>query len=309
MTAVLAVLFTVVSWVLVRASRLPPKMRDPHGPRRSVPRWQDRVIDLGQVMPLLVVLALLSIAFVALIAWWATRRANQPLERALQVQRTFVADAAHELRTPLTTLNSRVQLAQHRLERGGDVSGALGDLRRDALAMDNVLTDLLLAAETAEVGAPPTRPTNVARAAGEALRLTGALAAERSVNVTAQVPPSLQVRADTTALTRALVALLDNAIRHSPPGGSVAVIAQLAASGKDVQIRVTDEGCGIDGDPERLFARFTREVRFAKEGGGDGRGFGLGLALVRDIASRFGGTITVESTAATGTAFLLTLPT
>mgnify|MGYP002735402387 CR=1 FL=1 len=89
------------------------------------------------MIPLTVVLAVLSVVFVSLIAWWATRRANAPIEKAMAIQRAFVADASHELRTPLTTLNSRIQLAQHRLARDGDVTTVLVDLRQDAQTMDH----------------------------------------------------------------------------------------------------------------------------------------------------------------------------
>ncbi|OJU42286.1 MAG: hypothetical protein BGN97_01630 [Microbacterium sp. 69-10] len=101
---------------------------------------------------------------------------------------------------------------------------------------------------------------------------------------------------------RAVIALLDNAVRYSPDGASVQLTA--TPTGRRAEIRVADHGPGLgDMDPERVFERFARSTASTER-----RGFGLGLALVRDIANRFGGSVEVERTSPTGTTFLLTLP-
>ena len=291
---VITILIAVVSFYVVRASRV--DLRHPHGRGPGRDRWQERIVDLGDLLPALIVFGIVAVALIGVIAWWATRLANEPLERALRIQRAFVADASHELRTPLTTISSRVQLAQHRMERGGDVGGALEDLTLDARAMTAVLDDLLTAAEPGPVGA--TCWADVA--AAEALRLVAPQAAAAQVALVEDVPAGIGVGAGQAALSRALVALLDNAVRHSPQGGSVSLSA--TADQKQVFLRVWDNGPGLGStDPESLFERFVRAP-------GSGRGFGLGLALVRDIAERFSGTVRVESTGPTGTVFLLCLP-
>lgn len=296
-------LFTV--WSLSRSAS-GPGGRSPHGPgRHGDGRWQERVVDLGQIVPLMVILSILSVLFVSLIAWWATKRANQPIEQALAVQRAFVADASHELRTPLTTLTSRIQLAQRRLERGGDVSESLVEMRQDATVMNNVLNDLLVAAESFEK-VDPNAHAIVADTIISAFRVAQPLADEKRIRLDYQSSQDLAVQADETALARALVALIDNAIRHSPLDSTVFVSASRERyRGKDlVAIRVSDQGRGIQvTDPERLFERFARV-----DSSSERRGFGLGLALVRDIATRFGGTVSVESTSSNGTTFLLVLP-
>lgn len=271
---------------------------DPHGVL-----WYERVVDLGDIVPLIVLLGLLSVLVVSLIAWWATRRANQPIERALEIQRAFVADASHELRTPLTTLNSRIQLAEHRLERGGDVQEALGQARADAGAMDDVLTDLLTAAEAAG-GAGGGQPTSVLQSASAAIQQVGLQAADADVTIKTAIPADAWVLAEDVALKRALIALLDNATRHSPAGSTITVAAQTAPRSKFVNILVSDHGPGImEADPNRLFERFARVSE-----GGKRRGFGLGLALVRDIAGRFGGDVYISQTGPGGTTFCLQLP-
>ncbi|GAB3602696.1 sensor histidine kinase [Microbacterium aureliae] len=275
-------------------------------PPREGGRPPGRVIDLDDVVPVAIALGVLGVLALGVIAWFAAARAARPLAEALAVQRAFVADASHELRTPLTTLTSRIQLAEHRAERGGDVAGALADLRRDAAAMDGVLTDLLLSAESAASGgADRDAAADVAASASATVAVVGPGAAERGVTLRVESPEGLVAAAEPAALTRALIALADNAVRYSPAGGTVLVTAR-SAPGR-VEVRVCDEGPGITGIPmDRLFDRFAR-ADGGTEGGGR-RGFGLGLALVRDIATRSGGSVEVERTSSAGTVFLLTLP-
>ncbi|MFZ1382750.1 MAG: HAMP domain-containing sensor histidine kinase [Scrofimicrobium sp.] len=306
-SVVMLLLAGTLIWVIWRLSRLLPNTpdggRDGHRGRGIDRYWEGRIVDLDDVVPLMVVLAVIAVILISLIAWWVTKRANAPLQRALEIQQAFVADASHELRTPLTTLNGRIQLAQHRLSRGGDVEGALVDARADAEVMNDILTDLLTAAETAAVGSPVTY-TNLSDAVATAMHLTQTQADEAQVVLQQQIPSNLEVRGEKTALTRALVALIDNALRHSPPGTTVTVDA-LGRKDGFAEVRIIDQGVGITAqDPERLFERFARESQ-----GSDRRGFGLGLALVRDIAERFGGTVMVEKTSPEGTTFLLRLPT
>ncbi|MCR2783905.1 MULTISPECIES: HAMP domain-containing sensor histidine kinase [unclassified Microbacterium] len=304
--AVVGLITAVTVTVMIVASR--PERRPPRdgdgafgdlgdgGPRA-------RVIDLDDVVPLAIALGILGVIALGVIAWYASKRAAQPLAEALRVQRAFVADASHELRTPLTTLTSRIQLAQHRAERGGDVDAVLADLRRDAAVMDAALTDLLVSAESAGARAgDESAVAPVAAAAADAAAVIEPRAAERGVAIVVDAPAELEVGADRAALTRALIALIDNAVRYSPAGSAVRVQARPA--GRHVAIRVIDQGTGIAGiAPDRLFERFARSTEPSGRSG-----FGLGLALVRDIATRFGGSIELESTSPQGTAFLLTLP-
>ena len=288
----LAVTATTVV-LLVTVSR-PPR------PGPGGGRGDERIIGLFDIVPLISVLGILGVVALALLAWWGARRATAPLEQALRLQRSFVADASHELRTPLTTLTSRIQLAEHRAQRGGDVASTLAEARADAAAMETVLTDLLAAAESAGRTAPDTW-ASVGDSVRNAAAVIGPRAAERGVALDADIPAGLGAAVDAAALTRALIALIDNATKHSPTGGTVTVTA--ARAGNIVEIRVTDRGNGMQIDPERAFERFARSPA-----SGSDRGVGLGLALVRDIMDRFHGTATVESTSDAGTVMLLRLP-
>lgn len=258
------------------------------------------VVDVDHVLPWVIGLGVIGVILLALVGWFAARRAAKPMAEALTVQRNFVADASHELRTPLTALSSRIQLLQRRYDRGRPIDDTLVDLRRDVDAMAEVLTDLLLTAEGATV--VPDEPTDVVTAAREAVAALLPMATDAGVRLELDAVAPLAVRVPASTVTRVAIALIDNAIQHAPPGSVVTVRVDVV--GHDVALRVADRGAGIRGiDPERVFDRFAH----ARETGRR-RGFGIGLALVRDVAMRYGGAIVVESTSEQGTVFLLTLP-
>ena len=308
--AAAAAVVAIVTTVIVAVALATARPERPHGGEDGFDGGRDpgrgaQVVEVDDLVLVAVVVGLTGVVALGLLAWWASRRAAQPLAEALEVQRRFVADASHELRTPLTTLTSRVQLAQHRAERGGDVDEVLDELRHDAAVMDAVLTDLLVTAESAGAQAgDDAATTSVVAAAHDAIAVIAPRAAERDVALVTEASADLEAAIDRTSLTRVLIALLDNAVRYSPAGSTIRVQAHRA--GRRVEIRVADEGSGITGiEPDRLFERFARAD---DTGTGGRRGFGLGLALVREIATRFGGSVTVESTSVAGTTMLVELP-
>ena len=263
------------------------------------------VVDVDRVVPWVIVLGVVGVALLGLIAWLTARRAVAPLEVALQAQRDFVADASHELRTPLTALSSRVQILQRRVARGEGIDDALERLRGDTAAMDDILTELLLAAQ-ADQGPVPAAATDAAVAVQAAVELIRPIAESAGAELQPDVGSGIAVAVPDVTLTRMCTALLDNAVQHAPRGTSVAIVV---GSGGGVtrgfaEIRVVDRGPGVRAeDRERIFTRFARGPETGRR-----RGFGLGLALVRDVATRYGGSVGIESTSEAGTTFLLRLP-
>ena len=259
----------------------------------------DFVIDADRLLPWVIVLGLLGVILLALVAWLAARRSVAPLGDALRLQRNFVADASHELRTPLTTLTSRIQVLQRRQERGEPIEGTIVELRRDAGMMTDVLGDLLLAAEGGAVAAGPASVGEAVETAVESLR---PLADDVGVTLAVDVRQPAEVALPTVTLVRLVVALVDNAVQHSPSGTAVTVSATVEDGA--AAIRVTDHGSGIRGiAPDAVFERFARSVESGRR-----RSFGLGLSLVRDVAVRARGSVAVERTSEAGTTFLLRLP-
>lgn len=287
--------------VLLLSAR-PELHHNGEGGGRSGPPDGDRiVVDVDRILPWVVALGLAGVALLALVAWFAARRAVAPLAGALRLQRRFVADVSHEIRTPLTALTSRTQILERRYRRGEDLTDTLAALRADASVMDAVLTDMLL---TAEGTATDAEPAVVDAALTAAAATVAPLAEEAGVRVRVGQgdDAGLRVRLPRVTLDRLCVALLDNAVQHTPAGGEVALSAR--SDGRGVAIRVRDGGTGIaDADRERIFERFARGPESGRR-----RGFGLGLALVREAAEAAGGRIEIERTSAAGTTMLLWLP-
>ena len=228
-------------------------------------------------------------------------------EAALARQREFVADASHELRTPLTSVLSNLELLQATLV-GEDAEIAESALR-SSRRMRRLVADLLLLAR-ADAGRVATRQSvdlrSVVRdAVGEALPL--APGHDLSVSLPPDDAPVPVVHGAPDDLHRLVLNLIENALRHTPPGTSVEVGAEVA--GGDAVLRVADDGPGIPDEMRpRIFDRFVR-------GGGDTNGglrrggSGLGLAIVKAVAESHSGTVELAATGdGRGTCFVVRIP-
>jgi signal transduction histidine kinase len=230
-------------------------------------------------------------------------RAFRPLAEALRRQRTFVADASHELRTPLTQIHTRAQLLERRLRGGADPAALAAETARlvaGSRQFGEVLDDLLLAAQPGPAGTSPV-PVDLAAVVREVAAAESARVQRRGLALRAEVTGSYPVAGARASLRRVVNALVDNAIGHTPAGGHVTVA--LAYDGADVVLTVADDGVGLDpARAEEIFARFARGEH------GAGRRFGLGLALVREVVTSHGGTITATGEPGRGAAFTVRLP-
>ncbi|MEN2740309.1 HAMP domain-containing sensor histidine kinase [Microbacterium sp. X-17] len=257
------------------------------------------VIDVDKVLPWVLVLGLVGVLLLGGVAWLAARWAARPLAEALRLQRAFVSDASHELRTPLTALTSRIQILERRQRRAEPLDATIAELRRDASVLNDVLTDMLLIAEG---GNAPDERADVAVCLAAAVQTIRPLAEEADVDVVSHVDDAPAARIPAVTLTRLCVALLDNAVQHAPSGSPVTISARPA--GGTVEVRVADAGSGVSpADVDRIFERFARAGEAGRR-----RGFGLGLALVRETATRYGGRVAIERTSPAGSVFLLVLP-
>ncbi|TFD12498.1 sensor histidine kinase KdpD [Cryobacterium sp. TMT4-10] len=254
--------------------------------------------------------AVLGVALIILagvMSWAVARRAVQPLGDALRIQRAFVADASHELRTPIAVLDARLQILQRALPADGPSSAVVAELRSDAKRLIGIVNDLL---ESAEIGgSAPTEDgvVDVNAAVGVAVESMALIGAEKQVTVKLDAPDAATARVPASAITRCVVAMLDNALRFAPTGSVVSV--QVAVTKKTVSVTVRDRGPGIQGiEPNRIFDRFAHSESAADEVGVTRTGFGIGLSLVREIAVRYGGSVTVADGSAEGTAISFTVP-
>ncbi len=252
----------------------------------------------------MVVIGALGMLLSAAAGMWFGRRAVRPMATALVLQRRFVSDASHELRTPLALLTTRAQLHRRHLRHGaapGVLTEEADGVVTDAGHLTDILEDLLLAAD-----ARPGSPTVVIDLVELAEQAVAAVAAERAVTVTLQPQErAVRVRGTRGGLRRALTALLDNAVRHA----DTTVTVTVARSDSRAVVDVTDDGPGIDpAILPRMFERFASSAGDGIQAPPQRRRYGLGLALVSEIAARHGGTITAHLASGGGAVLRLTLP-
>ncbi|HEX3791518.1 MAG TPA: HAMP domain-containing sensor histidine kinase [Pseudonocardiaceae bacterium] len=242
----------------------------------------------------------LGLVLAAATGAWLGRRAVAPLSTALGLQRRFVADAGHELRTPLTLLSTRAQLIRRDLRRGNDpdrIQSDVDSLVTDAKHLAAIIEDLLLAADPR--GEARTEPVDLALLADQVVTASRPVAS--GVRLVHPGGPPVSVRGVPTALRRALTALLDNALRHARTEVTVTV----AGHGREATVEVRDDGAGID--PELLPRVFDRFASTGTSTGGNRR-YGLGLALVSEIAARHGGRVHASNGEHGGAVLRLILP-
>jgi heavy metal sensor kinase len=225
------------------------------------------------------------------------------LGQAFTMQRQFLADASHELRTPLTAIRANVDI----LLRGADDDPGqrremLRSIAQESDRMGRLVDDLLALART-DAGQEPIHE----RLSFDALLLDvyhqqRRLAEDVRLTIAAFEPVELE--GDPDRLKQLLLNLIDNARRHTEPGGSVTL--DLRRQGTEAVLEVRDTGSGIAAvHLPHIFERFYRADSSRSR---DGGGAGLGLAISREIVEAHGGTIAVQSRVGAGSTFTVTLP-
>ncbi len=231
----------------------------------------------------------------ALIAGWMASRAMRPLADALALQRRFVMDASHELRTPLTLLSTRAQLVRRRVSRmpepGADseIADGLDEIVQDSRVLSEILEDLLIAADPRDSAEKAS--LDLAALADDAVNSLRPQAETRRIALDRSGPAEVMVTASRVSIHRLFTALIANSLDHA----ATTVSVEVTLRGREAVIRVIDDGPGFpEGMDERAFERFASS-RPTDHGDDRPRHYGLGLALVADVAARHGGGVSVGS--------------
>jgi heavy metal sensor kinase len=295
-----------------------------------------------ETVPLLVVLASLlgywlsgrSLAPVTRIIETAERIGVQNLSRRLEVPRArdelrrltetlnamlerietsfkritqFTADASHDLRTPVSVIRTTAEVTLRRKRTESQYADALGSILRTSVETTTLLDNLLTLAR-ADAGSTgmELHLIDLESHVKKAQERATLLAAGKPLSITVRTPGTpVWVRADSIAIDRLLLILLDNAVKYTPEGGSCEI--ELAAGPGQAQIVVRDSGIGIhESELELIFERSYRTDRARSRETG---GAGLGLAIARWITEMHGGTIAAESRMGAGSVFRVSLPT
>jgi len=263
---------------------------------------QDRL--LNQLISGLLVLGGVCVLGVGLVSWWLAGRSLDPAQRAWDRQQTFVANASHELRTPLTLLRASAEVARHGLEAQEPRYELLSDILQESDHMARLVDDLLLLSrlDTGRLKLE-RQPVDMAVLLGELGREMGRVANGRNVNLEVLQAQGAAL-ADATRLRQVLLGLLDNALRHTPAGGTITLAA--FPEGGRIVCRVSDSGVGIAAHHlPHVFERFYRGEQDRSQAAS---GSGLGLAIAKGLVEAMHGQINLTSQPGQGTQVVLSLP-
>ena len=260
---------------------------------------------VGSLLLILVPVGLAGLVLSGVGGLYMSRRAMQPVKDSFQRQRTFIADASHELKTPLALVRINADVMKRNPtdpENREVIEDQLAEIDR----MDALLSDLLVLARLdAERLDVEKKPFDLSVIAVETAGRFLTRAAEEGVRLEVEVPDDLPAYGDPDRTSQILAALLDNAVRYTPKGGTITV------SGRShdglAEASVTDTGPGIS--PEHLPRVFDRFYRAEEARTRTGGGTGLGLSIAHDLAHAQDGELAVESVPARGASFTLRLPT
>lgn len=224
-------------------------------------------------------------------------------ERAASVRRDFVANASHELKTPVSAIVASAEALQIAVERGdGSAPRFAEQIETSALQLDRLVADLLDLSRL-EREQPELDPLSLDHLVRDEVERLRPMTDDAGITLDLHSTPA-RVAGSRRDLAIAVRNLLDNALRHTPPGGSIDVV--LAPVGGEALLRVVDTGEGIPTrDLERVFERFYRVDSARSRATG---GTGLGLAIVKHVVESHGGGVGVESELGLGSTFTVRLP-
>ena len=235
----------------------------------------------------------------------AFNRLLQRLGDALQAQRQFMADASHELRTPVSVIHTATEVTLDRPRPNSEYRDAMVIIQEQSTRLTRTVEDMMMLARADAGGQRLTRvPLYLEEIVAECVKAAAVLAAREHIALVAQLQPDIVIEADDGLLRQLVTNVIDNAIRYTPPEGTVTV--RVRTEGGFATIAVVDTGPGIPvADRERVFERF---VRLDPARSSSPSGAGLGLPIARWIAEQHGGTLTLQQNAAGQTVFVARLP-
>jgi heavy metal sensor kinase len=227
------------------------------------------------------------------------------LESSFTQMRRFTSDVSHELRTPLTAIRSVGEVALRSSHTADELRGVVGSMleESDRLA---ILVDRLLMLSRAELGHAKLsiEPLDLRELAEQVVAHLSVLAEEKGQALQLEPGAPVRCQGDPAVLRQALVNLVDNAIKYTPPGGHIRLRA--AAGPREAVLEIADSGPGIEpATAAHVFDRFYRGRSDAERA--SDTGVGLGLAIAKWAVEVNGGRLTVESRPGHGSTFRLSL--
>lgn len=225
------------------------------------------------------------------------------LHDAFARERQFIGDMAHELKTPLATLRSSIEVTLTKARTNDDYKKAFADTLIDVNRLSQTVKNILdLAWIGAENAHTMKEPVNLSTLAKDLHEIAEKLAAEKKISISASIASGVTVEGVEDKIFRALLNIIDNAVKYTPAGKSVSL--SLKKNKHHAFFVVKDSGVGISADEQQhMFERFYRGAKTARTVGS-----GLGLAIAHGIIKAHLGDIQVSSKPGHGTIMTIVLP-
>ena len=257
-----------------------------------------------KIILIMINLTILGASSVA--GYFLAGRTLKPIAEMLDEQKRFIADASHELRTPLTSLKSEIEVNLRNKKLTLTESKKLMKSNLEEVNNLQVLTDGLIKLTQYQKGANgiPTTSVSLVSVVSEAVKRVTNLAKFKEIKIVNKAA-DYQIKGNQQALTELFVILLDNAIKYSPEKTKVILTSE--KTDHQVLIRIADQGRGIsEKDILHLFTRFYRADKSRAKSAVSG--YGLGLAIAKQIIDKHNGSIKVESKPNQGSTFTVQIP-
>jgi two-component system, OmpR family, phosphate regulon sensor histidine kinase PhoR len=224
---------------------------------------------------------------------------------AQQIRSEFVAHASHELKSPVAGLQTLASAISHAVHDDPEIAERFsGKLVAEADRLGRLISDLLDLSRLEDPARVPDEPVDISDVTRAEVERVEPEAAEKAMTVDTDIAPEVWVRGDAQQLGVLVRNLLENAVRYTPEGGTLAI--EVLEDRADAVIRVTDDGVGIPLEAQaRLFERFYCVDRARSR---DRGGTGLGLAIVKHVTELHQGTVEVESELGRGSTFTVRIP-
>lgn len=260
-------------------------------------------------------LKILAISFVAGIlvsaglGYFLAGRGLQPIKAAYHSKQTFLANASHELKTPLSVIMLSAEVLADELPLENDFQRqTVADIQDEAVKMSDLVNHLLLLARSDGSSLLSSKASfNISELLTDEVTRLQKIAQVKSIAFTSDISTNIKYTGDQKLIQSLFSILIDNAIKYTPSGGQVFVTLKKSEglNPHGIELRIKDTGIGISAQElDKIFERFYRvESSRSKETGG----YGLGLAIAKDIVTQHGGTIHATSAVGQGTEFVVML--
>jgi signal transduction histidine kinase len=285
----------------VSPDRMPPEFENFESMRME----QIKQIE-SQLKSKLIYINLAILLISSSLSYFLAKKTLMPLKVAMDSQNRFTADASHELRTPLTAMRAEIEVA---LRNGKTTIGEARKLLRsniEEIIKLETLSDALLKLARYQRGVEEMKIVDIQATIVEAFERVQPLADRRSIEFKNNLK-NLKVLGDKQSLVELFVIILDNAIKYSGKGKKIEI--NVSATGGGVKTEIKDNGIGIKAsDLNHIFERFYRaDISRLKDTTEPCNGYGLGLALAKEIVDAHSGNISVVSSPGKGTRFTVFL--